>query len=253
MSGAALLLVLIWVLGLLLVWLLHWSVKAKVLVSTIVILVPISVAAVVASASRSSYVPPPPNPPTDTPTVTAPPHPIISSQVTLDVDAAMANVKQHWEQNAAIRYDIVCDRAGVINVDGPMSIQCRYFTSRGSGTFHLIVNANGTYGWSAGVPNQPNPVPNTTTPTPMPYYSSQPQPAPVQVCNPFLSINLSYASAIEVDGVWYAGRAINLHVQVGSHSVVVKSPQYDGEYHLIGYYYHSYTINVPCGGYRWSG
>lgn len=187
--------------------------------------------------------------PTDTSTPSAPPTVVPDTPtftpatrgVTINVAAVIADVRQHWGSS----YQISCDRSGIISVDPGTVFYCRYSTSVETGTFRVTVHANGGYDWSAGVPD------NRPAYTANPYQTTQPPPQPV--CNPILSISLSYASAISVDGVNYAGNVVNLHVSVGSHAVVVTSPQYDGQYHIINYYHHSYTINVPCSGYRWSG
>ncbi len=68
-----------------------------------------------------------------------------------------------------------------------------------------------------------------------------------------MSISLSYATSITVDNTWVFGNVANINpINPGSHTVLVKTPQYDGQYNLIGYYYKTYTVTVPpCGGFIW--
>lgn len=104
-------------------------------------------------------------------------------------------------------------------------------------------------------PKPATPAPTTrptsqpATPRPAPPPTAPPTPPP---CGHWLSISLSYATSITVDGVVY-GNVVNINpISPGAHTVVVKSPQYDGQYNLIGYYYHTYVVTVPvCGGYIW--
>jgi hypothetical protein len=129
------------------------------------------------------------------------------------------------------------------------------------------VRSSSTSPISFATPSQATAQPTTARPTTAPpatvrastsastHPPATPPPAPPPTpppCGHWLSISLSYATYITVDGVRY-GNVVNINpISPGPHPVIVTSPKYDGEYHFIGYTNTPYTVTIPpCGGYIW--
>jgi len=179
----------------------------------------------------------------------ASPSPPTPAQVRAAVDAAIAKVRSAWQATVS------CDSAGVVYLQPEAVVGCRYTTANGvSGTFTITFHRDGTYTWSAGVPNQaygsaPVPPPNGAAPPPQ----ANP-PAPPSLCgNEYLSISSRPGLVkITVDNRWFGGSSIVVQpINPGSHMVVRTFVKTDGEYHPIGYSDSTEYVNVPrCGGYR---